>query len=203
MKRLIAHVSGKVQAVGYRSMVVMMARTLDIKGYVQNLPNGRVFIIAEGPREDLARFVKSIRIDNSRIRVDEIFIDCKDAKGEFSNFYKLDSKQVSKTLAGTASQNQKEQLAPAKGRYLPASSGLEKIGIETEKVNYKLEKMVEGQEEPGEEIESSCDQPINGLAETKEWQNRCAAKGTGNLGDQLYLFPDSKGKNGREYNGRR
>ena len=72
-------------------MVVMMARTLDIKGYVQNLPNGKVFIIAEGPREDLARFVKSIRIDNSRIRVDEIFIDCKDAKGEFNNFYKLDS----------------------------------------------------------------------------------------------------------------
>ena len=31
-------------------MVVMLARTLDIKGYVQNLPNGKVFIIAEGPK---------------------------------------------------------------------------------------------------------------------------------------------------------
>ena len=41
MKRLVAHVSGKVQAVGYRSMVVTMARTLDIKGFVQNLPNGK------------------------------------------------------------------------------------------------------------------------------------------------------------------
>jgi acylphosphatase len=87
MHRLIAHVSGKVQAVGYRSLVVIMARTLDIRGFVQNLPNGKVFIIAEGPREDLASFVKSIRIDNSRIRVEDIFIDCKESKGEFNGFY--------------------------------------------------------------------------------------------------------------------
>jgi acylphosphatase len=59
MHRLIAQVSGKVQAVGYRPLVVIMARTLDIRGFVQNLPNGKVFIIAEGPREDLASFVKS------------------------------------------------------------------------------------------------------------------------------------------------
>lgn len=122
-------------------MVVMMARTLDIKGYVQNLPNGKVFIIAEGPREDLARFVKSIRIDNSRIRVDDIFIDCKDAKDEFNNFYKIHSKPVRETQMGTPSQSLKEQLSTAKGRYLSASSGLEKICFEMEKVNYKLEKM--------------------------------------------------------------
>lgn len=168
MKRLIAHISGKVQGVGYRSMVVMMARTLDIKGYVQNLPNGKVFLIAEGAGEDLTRFAKSIRIDNSRIVVEDIFIDCKDAKGEFIDFYKMDSKQVRAAQTGTASQSQKGQLSTAKGRYLPATSGLEKIGFETERINYKLEKIIKDREDLLEEMESSCDLLINGLAETRE-----------------------------------
>jgi acylphosphatase len=158
MHRLIAHVSGKVQAVGYRSLVVIMARTLDIKGFVENLPNGKVFIIAEGPREDLASFVKSIRIDNSRIRVEDIFIDCKDALGEFNGFYKIDSKHKIETLAAKPSQRQKEGLMPPRGKYLAASSGLEKISFETEKVNCRLEKIVNGREELKVEIESRSDE---------------------------------------------
>jgi len=88
MRRLIAHVSGKVQAVRYRSLVVIMARTLDIRGFVQNLPNGMVFIIAEGPREDLASFVKSIRIDNSRIRVEDILLTAKRPRANLMAFTK-------------------------------------------------------------------------------------------------------------------
>jgi len=37
MLQLRAIVSGKVQHVGYRSRVVTMARTLDLKGCVRNL----------------------------------------------------------------------------------------------------------------------------------------------------------------------
>ncbi len=138
-------------------MVVVMARTLDIKGYVQNLPNGKVFIIAEGSKEDLSRFVRSIRIDNTRIKVEDIFIDCKDAKGEFKGFYKLNLKQKAEALNGIDSQNQKEGLVPAKGKYQAASSGLEKIDFETEKVNYELEEIAKGQEDLSDEIESSWD----------------------------------------------
>jgi Acylphosphatases len=147
MHRLIAHVSGKVQAVGYRSLVVIMARTLDIRGFVQNLPNGKVFIIAEGPREDLASFVKSIRIDNSRIRVEDIFIDCKEAKGEFNGFYKINSKQEIETQAATSSQSQKEGLMPPKGKYLAPTSGLEKIATDMEKLDCRLERIANGREE--------------------------------------------------------
>lgn len=157
MPRLIAHVSGKVQAVGYRSLVVIMARTLDISGFVQNLPNGKVFIIAEGPREDLASFVKSLRIDNSRIRVEDIFIDCKEALGEFNGFYKINSKQEIETLAATSSQSQREGLMPPKVKYKAASSGLEKIASDMEKANCRLEKIVNGREELKAEIESLSD----------------------------------------------
>ena len=135
-------------------MVVMMARTLDIKGFVQNLPNGKVFIIAEGPKEDLSRFVKSIWIDNSRIKVEDIFIDCKDAKGEFNGFYKMNSKQEIETLSGIVFQSQKEGSLPAKGKYLAASSGLEKIDHDDGKSEHKPEEIVNGQEDLLDEIES-------------------------------------------------
>jgi len=138
-------------------MVVAMARTLDIKGFVQNLPNGKVFIIAEGHKEDLSRFVRSIWIDDSRIKVEDIFTDCKDAKGEFNGFYKINSKQEIETLTGIASQNQTEGLVPAKGKYLAPTSGLEKIATDMEKVNCRLEKILNGREELKEEIESHSD----------------------------------------------
>jgi acylphosphatase len=197
MKRLVAHVSGNVQAVGYRSLVVTMARTLDIKGFIQNLPNGKVFIIAEGPKEDLARFVKSIRIDNSRIKVEDIFTDCKDAKGEFNGFYKMNSRQEIETLRRVASQNQTEGSLPAKGKYLAASSGLEKIDQATEKVNHKLEEIVNDQEDLSDEIESSRDGIEIYRKEAHRHLHSKVDPG-GHHGDQLYLFPDSQGKNGRE-----
>lgn len=89
MKRLIAHVLGDIKGVGYSGIVVSLARTLDLKGYIEILPDGRAFIIAEGPKEDLARIIKAIRID----QVKEILIDCREPTGEFKNFYKIDPLQ--------------------------------------------------------------------------------------------------------------
>ncbi|MCK4938216.1 MAG: acylphosphatase, partial [Methanosarcinales archaeon] len=37
MKRVILHITGKVQQAGYRAKVVTTANALDIKGTVQNL----------------------------------------------------------------------------------------------------------------------------------------------------------------------
>jgi hypothetical protein len=44
MKRLIAYVSGRVQKVGYRSRIVGMAKAFGLKGWVENLADGRVKI---------------------------------------------------------------------------------------------------------------------------------------------------------------
>ncbi len=89
MKRLIAHVSGNIEGVGYSSIVVTLAGTLDLKGYIEILPDGKAFIIAEGPKEDLARFVRAIRIDNAKIVVKEILIDYREPTGEFIDFQKI------------------------------------------------------------------------------------------------------------------
>lgn len=48
---------GKVQGVGYREGIMKKAKELRIRGYVKNLPNGTVFIEAEGEEEMLNRLI--------------------------------------------------------------------------------------------------------------------------------------------------
>ncbi len=53
--------SGRVQGVGFRWTCVEHARLLGLRGWVQNLPDGRVEAVAEGPAgrlEDLLSFLK-------------------------------------------------------------------------------------------------------------------------------------------------
>ena len=81
MLQLRAIVSGKVQHVGYRSRVVTMARTLDLKGCVRNLEDGRVYVLAEGDRADLERFCRAIRMEDPLIRVEDIQVHLSPPKG--------------------------------------------------------------------------------------------------------------------------
>jgi acylphosphatase len=50
--------SGRVQGVGFRYSAQNAAEALGIKGYVRNLPNGEVFIEAEGTSTQLQDFVE-------------------------------------------------------------------------------------------------------------------------------------------------
>ncbi|EIJ82141.1 acylphosphatase [Bacillus methanolicus PB1] len=65
-------VSGKVQGVGFRYFTQMKANTYGITGWVRNLPNGNVEIIAEGNKEDLVLFLNSIKDGNPFSRVSRI-----------------------------------------------------------------------------------------------------------------------------------
>ena len=47
--RLTATVQGYVQGVGFRWSTMSLARTLDLVGAAENLPNGDVQVIVEGP----------------------------------------------------------------------------------------------------------------------------------------------------------
>ncbi len=51
-------VTGRVQGVGFRWSTASEARSLGIKGYIRNLPDGSVYIEAEGSREQLNAFVE-------------------------------------------------------------------------------------------------------------------------------------------------
>jgi len=89
MKRLTAYVYGKIQEAGYRSRVVTVAKALNLKGCVQNLPDGSVKIIAEGDERDLERFLKAIDVKNALINVERIDHEFSEPTGGFDDFYKL------------------------------------------------------------------------------------------------------------------
>jgi len=54
--RVIMHVSGKVQGVGYRNHCKRVAIRYNIHGYAKNLSDGTVKVLAEGSLEDLDVF---------------------------------------------------------------------------------------------------------------------------------------------------
>lgn len=55
MKRVRIYVTGRVQGVFFRVYTRDVARQLAICGYVRNLPDGRVEIVAEGTEDSLTK----------------------------------------------------------------------------------------------------------------------------------------------------
>lgn len=87
MPRVHVLVSGLVQGVFYRASACEMARELGLTGWVQNLPDGRVEAIAEGPEGALDAFVKWCHQGPTAARVDALETQHSEATGEFSDFY--------------------------------------------------------------------------------------------------------------------
>jgi len=52
--------SGMVQGVGFRYRTERVAQRFDVTGYVRNLPDGRVEMVAEGDRDEVRRFVSAV-----------------------------------------------------------------------------------------------------------------------------------------------
>ena len=87
MRRLTAYISGKVQKTGFRARVVSIARDFGLSGYVQNLDDGRVKLIAEGEDYDLESLLAAINIKNTLIQVADIQKDYSAASNDFQGFF--------------------------------------------------------------------------------------------------------------------
>lgn len=67
-------VSGKVQGVYYRQSTRKKALSLGLSGYVQNLPDGSVYIRATGNREQLDKLIAWCRIGPPAASVKELIV---------------------------------------------------------------------------------------------------------------------------------
>ncbi|MBN2972087.1 acylphosphatase [Roseomonas aeriglobus] len=70
MQRVL--VSGRVQQVGYRDYVVRQAQKLGVKGWVRNLSDGRVELLADADAAVLDEFLAKCREGPQLARVDDI-----------------------------------------------------------------------------------------------------------------------------------
>lgn len=61
VERLTALVTGRVQGVGYRAFARRHALDLGLAGTVENLDDGRVEVVAEGPRSELEHLLVFLR----------------------------------------------------------------------------------------------------------------------------------------------
>ncbi len=89
MKKVTLHISGNVQRVGYRAKVISIANALGIKGFIQNLPDGRVKIIAQGEQSELDKLIQAINISNSLINVTNIEQEYSSYSDDYEGFNKV------------------------------------------------------------------------------------------------------------------
>ena len=58
--RQIVHFDGNVQGVGFRYTTCQIGKKFNVSGYVKNLLDGRVKIVAEGWPDEVDRFVAAV-----------------------------------------------------------------------------------------------------------------------------------------------
>ena len=59
-QRVEVFYTGRVQGVGFRSTTHRISESLTVRGWVKNLPDGRVQLVGEGERQELQRFLDAI-----------------------------------------------------------------------------------------------------------------------------------------------
>lgn len=80
-ERFTAHVQGRVQGVGFRAFVISRARALGVAGSVRNLPDGGVWVEAEGERTRLDALIGELRAGPPAARVDAVRIAWREPTG--------------------------------------------------------------------------------------------------------------------------
>ena len=75
MKQYHIYVSGLVQGIGYRSFVQNKAQDLGLAGWVRNVANGQVEIMALGRDKQLQTFISVLKKGPFLARVKEIKIE--------------------------------------------------------------------------------------------------------------------------------
>ena len=86
MRALYCAVSGKVQGVWYRDWTMKKAKALGIKGYVRNMRDGGVEVMAQGPDEILEQFKEALREGSPISRVDDVRCEWKNISVTFRTF---------------------------------------------------------------------------------------------------------------------
>lgn len=78
--------SGRVQGVGFRYTAESAALELGVKGWVRNLPDGRVEALAEGTEKVLQQFLDQIAAGPMKRYIQNVQVTWAEPTGEFDDF---------------------------------------------------------------------------------------------------------------------
>ena len=85
-RRVNVVIEGRVQGVGFRFTTVEVARDYAVTGYVQNMLDGSVKIVAEGAEDELLRFLDGVRASHVYQQVKRENISWLPAAGGMDDF---------------------------------------------------------------------------------------------------------------------
>ncbi len=184
MEKVKATVSGHIQSVGYRARVIDIAKAFGLTGFVQNLNDGRVRIIAESDNGNIDRFLDAIRIKNTLINVHDVEVEHSDATGDFDDFYKLVAGGETDERLDTAAEYLKKLISVTERGF---SEMKEEMHSGFENLDSKMNVMIETQNETTaerrglrEELKSYMDRKC-GAIESELDVIKVALKGNGIL----------------------
>ena len=86
VKRIHVYVSGRVQGVFFRSFVRSQANLKNLTGWVRNLPDGRVEIVAEGDSDRIDDFLELVRTGPTGARVESVDLQNENPTHKFQEF---------------------------------------------------------------------------------------------------------------------
>ena len=86
-KQIHCIIKGDVQGIGYRYFVTRLASQLNIQGWVKNLYNGDVEVVAEGEKDSLEKLLKELRSGHPYARVDDIHIEWHPPENKYDRFF--------------------------------------------------------------------------------------------------------------------
>lgn len=85
-QRITVRYEGRVQGVCFRFTAIELARDLDVTGYVENLPDGSVELVAEGAEDELMSLLNAIRLSPLSRGIAAERVRRSPATGEFNTF---------------------------------------------------------------------------------------------------------------------
>jgi len=136
---------GEVQKVGYRDVVQKIAQDMGVKGFVENLRDGNVLVVAEGEKETIEEFIKKIKIKKDFIDVKDISEDYEKATGEFEYF---------EIKYGRLEEEFGERVGAAIQYLKAVDSKVEDVGSKVEAVGNKVENVGSKVEAVGNKVEN-------------------------------------------------
>jgi acylphosphatase len=176
MKRLTLVVSGNVQKAGYRDIIIRLGMALGLRGYAENLPDGRVKVVAEGEKRKLELLKESADIKNTLINVEKIEDSFSEATGEFSGFFKLVKEGETDERLDRAAELLKEVIVAMNqgfsGLNNTMTSGFNRLG--------------DGQDKMLEKQDLHIKITETGFADVKEEM----AKGFGEVKEEIHMLRD-------------
>lgn len=85
-KRLHVWWDGRVQGVGFRYTAETAAQALKLRGWVRNLPDGRVEAVCEGAEDRLTQFLEAIKTGPMAPHIRRVRAQWEDPTREFRDF---------------------------------------------------------------------------------------------------------------------